>query len=58
MRSHSEKIAGPKELEKEIGEFLSKKFGDNVKIVTPMILPQEGVVDKVKAPPRQKKNQF
>ena len=45
----------PKELEKEIGEFLSKKFGDNVKIVTPMILPQEGAVDKVKAPPRQNK---
>jgi endopeptidase Clp ATP-binding regulatory subunit ClpX len=55
MRSHSEKIPDPKELEKEIGEFLSKKFGDNVKIVTPMILPQEGVVDKVKAPPRQKR---
>jgi len=55
MRSHSEKIPDPKELEKEIGEFLSKKFGDNVKIVTPMILPQEAAVDKVKAPTRQKK---
>jgi endopeptidase Clp ATP-binding regulatory subunit ClpX len=55
MRSHSEKIPDPKELEKEIGEFLSKKFGDNVKIVTPMILPQEGAVDKVKSPPRQRK---
>ena len=55
MRSQSEKIPDPKELEKEIGEFLSKKFGNNVKIVTPMILPQEGAVDKVKAPPRQKK---
>ena len=55
MRSQGEKIPDPKELEKEIGEFLSKKFGDNVKIVTPMILPQEGAVDKVKLPPRQKK---
>jgi ATP-dependent Clp protease ATP-binding subunit ClpX len=55
MRSQSEKMPDPKELEKEIGEFLSKKFGDNVKIVTPMILPQEGAVDKVKAPPRQNK---
>jgi len=55
MRSQSEKIPDPKKLEKEIGEFLSKKFGDNVKIVTPMILPQEGAVDKVKNPPRQKK---
>ncbi len=42
-------------MEKEISEFLSKKFGDNVKIVTPVVLPQEGVIDKVKAPPRQKK---
>ena len=55
MRSQGEKIPDPKELEKEIGEFLSKKFGDNVKIVTPMILPREGAVDKVKSPPRQKK---
>jgi hypothetical protein len=58
MRSHSEKIPDPKELEKEIGEFLSKKFGDNVKIVTPMILPQEGAVDKVKSAPPKEKNQF
>ena len=55
MRSQRKEIPDPKELEKEIGEFLSKKFGDNVKIVTPMILPQEGAVDKVKAPPRQNK---
>ncbi len=55
MRTHNQKIPDPKELEKEISEFLSKKFGDNVKIVTPVVLPQEGVIDKVKAPPRQKK---
>ena len=42
-------------MEKEIGEFLSKKFGDNVKIITPMVLPQEGAVDKVKGPPKRKK---
>jgi endopeptidase Clp ATP-binding regulatory subunit ClpX len=55
MRTHNQKIPDPKELEKEISEFLSKKFGDNVKIVTPVVLPQEGVIDKAKAPPRQKK---
>jgi ATP-dependent Clp protease ATP-binding subunit ClpX len=55
LKSHNEKIPDPKELEKEIGEFLSKKFGDNVKIITPMVLPQEGAVDKVKTPPRRKK---
>jgi len=55
MKTHDQKIPDPKELEKEISEFLSKKFGDNVKVVTPVVLPQEQVVDKVKAPPRQKK---
>lgn len=55
MKAHNEKVPDPKELEKEIGEFLSKKFGDNVKIITPMVLPQEGAVDKVKTAPRRKK---
>jgi len=55
MRTHDQKIPDPKELEKEISEFLSKKFGDNVKIVTPMVLPQEGAIDKVKSPPKQRK---
>jgi len=55
MKSHSEKIPDPKELEKEIGEFLSKKFGDNVKIITPMVLPEQGAVDNVKTPPKYKK---
>jgi hypothetical protein len=48
MKSHSEKVPNPKELEKEISEFLSKKFGDNVKIVSPMVLTQEAVLDKTK----------
>jgi len=37
----SEKIPNPKDLEKEISEFLSKKFGSNVQIVSPVVLPQE-----------------
>ena len=48
MKESSEKIPNPKELEKEISEFLAKKFGDNVKIVSPMVLPQEAVLDKTK----------
>jgi len=55
MKAHDDNIPDPKKLEKEIGEFLSKKFGDNVKIVTPMVLPQEGAIDKVKAAPKHKK---
>lgn len=41
-----EKIPNPKELEKEISEFLSKKFGNNIKVVSPAILPQEETVDE------------
>ncbi len=54
MKAHEKNIPDPKELEKEIGEFLSKKFGDNVKIVTPMVLPKEDAIDTVKAPPKRK----
>ncbi len=56
MKSHDEKIPDPKELEKEIGEFLSKKFGNNVKIVTPVVLPEQNAVDQVKSAPRHKKD--
>ena len=55
MKSHDEKIPEPKELEKEIGEFLSKKFGDNVKIVTPVVLSEKNAVDTVKPPPKRNK---
>ena len=40
MTPHNEKIPSPKELEKEIGEFLAKKFGGEVKIVSPSKLPR------------------
>jgi endopeptidase Clp ATP-binding regulatory subunit ClpX len=30
----------PKKIEKELGEFLNKKFGGNVKIITPSTLPR------------------
>jgi ATP-dependent protease Clp ATPase subunit len=53
MKAHDKNIPDPKELEKEIGEFLSEKFGDNVKIVPPMVLPQEAAGDKAKATKRK-----
>ncbi|MGD9005061.1 MAG: AAA family ATPase, partial [Desulfobacterales bacterium] len=56
MKSHDEKIPDPKQLEKEIGEFLSKKFGNNVKIVTPVVLPEQNAADQVKPPPKRKKD--
>ena len=39
MNSDIEKMPNPKEIEKEIGEFLSKKFGDAVKVISPMVMP-------------------
>lgn len=54
MIERNEKIPNPKELEKEIGEFLSKKFGDTVKIASPIILPQEMPLDQDKTPKNKK----
>ncbi|MCP4024451.1 MAG: AAA domain-containing protein [Desulfobacteraceae bacterium] len=34
----------PKKIEKELGEFLNKKFGGNVKIVSPSVLPKKGPI--------------
>jgi ATP-dependent Clp protease ATP-binding subunit ClpX len=46
MKEHNEKFPDPKEIEKEIGDFLAKKFGGSVKMVTPMTLPQKAVTEK------------
>jgi len=46
MKEHNEKIPDPKEIEKEIGDFLSKKFGGSVKMVTPLVLPQKVTTEK------------
>jgi endopeptidase Clp ATP-binding regulatory subunit ClpX len=55
MGKGDEKIPDPKEIEKEIGEFLAKKFKDNVKIVSPVVLPQEMTLDKAKGSSRKRK---
>ena len=55
MKEHSEKIPDPKELEKEISEFLAKKFGDNVKIVSPIAVPQAVPLEKEGEKPKKKK---
>ncbi len=58
MNDRNEKIPNPKELEKEISDFLTKKFGENVKLVSPIVMPQEAMVDKTKdsGSPRPKIN--
>ena len=45
MIEKDEKIPSPKEIEKEINEFLSKKFGGSVKMVSPLVVPQESTVE-------------
>lgn len=56
MKERNEKIPDPKELEKEISEFLAKKFGENVKIVSPVVVPQEAMLDKPNESGKSKPN--
>jgi len=51
MKEHDEKVPDPKEIEKEIGDFLAKKFGGSVKMVTPQVLPQQAAIEKDEEPP-------
>ena len=55
MKEHNEKIPDPKELERELTEFLTKKFGNSVKIVSPMVIPQKDDLEKEKKSPGKKK---
>lgn len=47
MNNMSEKFPDPKELEKELGEFLSKKFGGSIKLATPIVVPQSQMSNTV-----------
>jgi ATP-dependent Clp protease ATP-binding subunit ClpX len=58
MTEKHEKLPDPKEVEKEISEFLSEKFGGRVKLIAPMVIPQEASVDEEGRPPRKKKIDF
>jgi endopeptidase Clp ATP-binding regulatory subunit ClpX len=40
METRNEKFPDPKELEKELGNFLTKKFGGSVKLAPPIVVPQ------------------
>ncbi len=55
MKKRNEKMPNPGEIEKEIGEFLVKKFGGNVKIVSPMVLSQKLAVENAKKTPKRDK---
>ncbi|BBO87217.1 AAA family ATPase [Desulfosarcina ovata] len=55
MKEKNEKIPDPKELEKELGDFLAKKFGGSVKLATPIVMPQPAKSDEGETPPKKKK---
>ncbi len=55
MKERNEKIPSPKEIEKEISEFLAKKFKNNVKVISPIVMPQELTLDESKEPPKKAK---
>jgi ATP-dependent Clp protease ATP-binding subunit ClpX len=46
----NEKIPNPKEIEKELSEFLAKKFGGSVKLAAPIAVPQEEFSDTTDSP--------
>jgi len=48
MNQRNEKIPSPREIEKEISEFLAKKFGGEVRVISPMTLPDEYFPDVAK----------
>jgi endopeptidase Clp ATP-binding regulatory subunit ClpX len=62
MSEKEEKFPDPKDIEKEISEFLSEKFGSRVKLISPVVLPQEASFDKEEEkeeePPKEKKLNF
>lgn len=55
MNEKFENIPDPRKIEKELGEFLNKKFGGNVKIISPSMLPKEEPVSGTSTPEDKKK---
>jgi len=53
MKENNENLPNPKEIEKEIGDFLAKKFGGTVRMITPGMLPERETVDETGAAPNR-----
>ena len=58
MTEKDEKFPDAKKIEKEISEFLSEKFGGRVKLISPVVLPQEASFDKEEEPRTGKEIDF
>ncbi|MFH1673866.1 MAG: AAA family ATPase [Pseudomonadota bacterium] len=46
MSEKNEKLPTHKELEKELSSYLTKKYGDRIKIISPIVLPQKETFEK------------
>jgi len=44
-KKNAGKLPNQQELEKELGEYLSKKYGDRVKIISPFVVPKKDATD-------------
>ncbi len=58
MTEKNEKFPDPREIEKEISELLSEKFGGRVKLISPVVIPREASFEKDDAPPKTTKINF
>ena len=59
MKTINENIPDPKEIEKEIGDFLNKKFGGSIKIIAPRVQPEKESPEKeAKAEDKKRQIQF
>jgi endopeptidase Clp ATP-binding regulatory subunit ClpX len=52
MERSSEKIPNPAEIEKEISEFLSKRFGTQVKVINPLTVTEPAGTGTAAEPPK------
>jgi len=58
MLERDEKFPDPRDVEKEISEFLSEKFGGRVKLISPVVIPDETSGDQEEETSRKKEIDF
>ncbi len=53
MKTKNEKIPNPKEIEKEIASFLTRRYGDHVKLMSPLTMVQADISEMDTAGPKK-----
>ena len=46
MSDGNENLPTHKELEKELSAYLTKKYGDRIKIISPVVIPQKEIFEE------------